>query len=247
VGGGEVVTAQARAGASRWRLVLDTATRRSVVAVGDGASVIEASSRESRHRHGVIVLDQVAETLERSGVAPSALGAIGVGIGPGSFTGLRVGLATAKTLAWTLHIPIVGLSTTDALVRAARATLDDEARDPVVVLPAGARDVFVAVPGRAPRLVPVAELGSSVNGQQLIPIDLDEAVRTRLGVGEQAHAMAGMAAQDGLPTAMLAMLDERLAAGSVDDAATLVPAYVALPHGVSVAQQEEVAWSPDLR
>ena len=76
---------------------------------------------EAGHRHGALVLDQIAHVLAEMDVAPSELQAIGVGIGPGSFTGLRVGLATAKTLAWTLGIPLVGIATVDALRVAAGA------------------------------------------------------------------------------------------------------------------------------
>jgi tRNA threonylcarbamoyladenosine biosynthesis protein TsaB len=229
------VSAVGRAGAPRWRLVLDTATHRSIVALGDGPSLAVASQRESHQRHATIVLEQVQEVLDRASIAPSALQAIGVGTGPGSFTGLRVGMATAKTLAWSLGIPIVGISTTGALGRAA------DMPSSAIVLPAGAHDVFLAIPGSAPRLVAFDALGAELNGHAPVAVDLDPARVTALSEGA---ARAGRQAVDGLPDALLAILDERLNAGAVDDASTLVPGYVALPRGLAPG---EVAWSPDLR
>jgi tRNA threonylcarbamoyl adenosine modification protein YeaZ len=231
------VTGAEGAGAPRWRLVLDTATRRSTVALGDRARVVAVSQCDSRQRHATIVLEQIQEVLDQAGSAPGALEAIGVGTGPGSFTGLRVGMATAKTIAWSIGIPIVGISTTDALARA----LDPRADTVAVVLPAGARDVFVAVPGRHPELVPIDALTAALDGRDAVAIDV--------GPGRLPGAVRqsdGQAAIAGLPAAFLAMLDERLAAGHLDDASTLVPGYVALPRGIA-APAAEVAWSPDLR
>jgi tRNA threonylcarbamoyl adenosine modification protein YeaZ len=219
----------------RWRLVLDTATRRSTVALGDGAQLVAISQRDSRQRHATIVLEQIDEVLDTGGILPVALEAIGVGTGPGSFTGLRVGMATAKTLAWSLDIPIVGIATTDALARAL------DAPNSVIVLPAGAHDVFLADTGSAPQLVPFDALEQALDGRSPVVIDLDAG---RLASADPLPA--GERALEGLPRALLALLDQRLTAGALDDASTLVPGYVALPRGITAAAGE-VAWSPDLR
>jgi hypothetical protein len=58
---------------------------------------------------------------------------------------------------------------------------------------------------------------------------------------------AGEAAREGLGTALLELLEERLAAGMMDDPATLVPAYVALPRGIAAAAGAAAGWTPDLR
>jgi tRNA threonylcarbamoyl adenosine modification protein YeaZ len=229
------VSAVEGTGASRWRLVLDTATHTSTVALGDGADLVAASQRDSHQRHATIVLEQIQEVLDRAGIKPAALRAIGVGTGPGSFTGLRVGIATAKTLAWSLDVPIVGISTTDALTRAL------DVPGSAIVLPAGAHDVFLASPGSEPRLVPLDGLAGALNGHSPVAVDLDpDRLPANLAVRGGANAV------DGLPVALLSMLDERLAASDVDDASALVPGYVALPRGITVATGE-VAWSPDLR
>jgi tRNA threonylcarbamoyladenosine biosynthesis protein TsaB len=221
-------------------LVIDTATRRSVVALGDAGGLLAVSVREVGHRPGSHLVGQLAETLERAGRDLDAIGAVAVGTGPGSFTGLRVGLAAAKTLAWVRGLVLVGVGSTDALARAA-ATASPGRSGVTVVLPAGARDHYVARPGSEPRLVPPGELASALDaGTPVAAVDLPLEV-----LGEAANGL-GRAALDGLPAALLDLALERLAAGAHDDPVTLVPRYVALPRGIAPGTQE-AAWSPALR
>ena len=85
-------------------LAVDTATRASVVVVGlDQPSAI--SRREVQHRHGSHVLEQIDEVLARAGLELDEVAGLAVGTGPGSFTGLRVGLATVKTMAYASGLP----------------------------------------------------------------------------------------------------------------------------------------------
>src|SRR4051794_17957793 len=103
-------------------LVIDTATTRAVIALGmpDGA-VAEARTWVAGYRHGEELLARIEALLRDRRIEPPALGAIVVGTGPGAFTGLRVGLATAKGLAHALGLPIVGIPTGSALLAAASA------------------------------------------------------------------------------------------------------------------------------
>jgi tRNA threonylcarbamoyl adenosine modification protein YeaZ len=70
-------------------------------------------------RHARDLLTAIEGLLGRAGVVASGLRGIGVAVGPGSFTGVRVGMATAKGLGFALDIPVEGLSTLEALARAA--------------------------------------------------------------------------------------------------------------------------------
>ena len=74
-------------------LAVDTSTRASIVVVG-GEAVQAQSRREVQHRHGSHVLEQIDEVLAAAGASLAEVTALAVGTGPGSFTGLRVGLAT---------------------------------------------------------------------------------------------------------------------------------------------------------
>jgi len=103
-------------------LALDTATPLVTVALHDGADVVVELSSTERLRHGEQLTPLVARALERAGIERFDLTAVAVGVGPGPFTGLRVGLVTARTLAWALEVPTYGVCTLDVLAVEAVAT-----------------------------------------------------------------------------------------------------------------------------
>jgi tRNA threonylcarbamoyladenosine biosynthesis protein TsaB len=229
-----------------WRLILDTSTRRSVVAIGRGAAVAAASERDLPGRQGASILAQLDEVLAAVRARPGALEAIGVGVGPGSFTGLRVGLAVAKTMAWDLTLPLVGLPTPEVLVRA----LDPAGSlgRVAVVLPAGARDHYLAVPPEPALLVPARRaLAEALGGLPALALDVEPSrLGDVAGPAGSSPLEAGARALAGIAAAAMAILDERLVAGARDDPSTLVPRYVAAPRGAPRDQEAE-AWSPVLR
>lgn len=96
-------------------LALDTATPAVTVAVADGDHVLAERTSVDARRHGELLVPAVAAVLAAAGVQRSALTAVGVGVGPGPYTGLRVGLVTARTLGAVLGIPVLGVCTLDVL------------------------------------------------------------------------------------------------------------------------------------
>ena len=115
-------------------LAFDTATSAATTAlVRDGEVLGEAVSRAVR------VLEDADELLRAGGVERSELTGIVVGTGPGSFTGMRLGLAAARGLALALDLPVAGVSTLDALAAGAPGA--------VPVVDAGRREVFALVDG----------------------------------------------------------------------------------------------------
>lgn len=230
-------------------LLLDTATRSPLVGLADGEGrLIGARQWTSRHRHGEELLGRLDELLAETGVDRRSLTSVVVGTGPGSFTGLRIGLATAKVIAYTLAVPLLGVSTTRALAVAAAGPDDGRGRY-ALVLPAGASDRYLhllQVEGGAAaevepaRLVAGADaLTEAVVGATVVAVDLDDYIDgTARARGETAVA--------GLAKALGVLGARGLADGQRDDPAQLVPAYVALPRG-SAGVAAEMKWSPDLR
>ncbi|UUU24410.1 tRNA (adenosine(37)-N6)-threonylcarbamoyltransferase complex dimerization subunit type 1 TsaB [Streptomyces sp. DSM 40750] len=100
-------------------LALDTATPAVTVALHDGTAVVAASSQVDARRHGELLLPAVDRVLAEAGTRLDAVTGIVVGIGPGPYTGLRVGLMTADTFGLALGVPVHGLCTLDGLAYAA--------------------------------------------------------------------------------------------------------------------------------
>lgn len=122
-------------------LAFDTATDRATSAlVWDGELLGELTSRP------VTVLEDLDALLRRGGVRDSQVEGIAVGIGPGSFTGLRMGLITARTLAFAWSVGLAGVTTLDALAAGAPGA--------VPVIDARRREVFALVEGEPVVLAP---------------------------------------------------------------------------------------------
>lgn len=217
-------------------LALDTATTRIVVASGPPDGRVDAvTTWIAGYRHGETLLATIERFLGEQELGRSRLTAIVVGIGPGAFTGLRVGIATAKGLAHGLGLPIVGISTAEALL--AGVPVGDG--PPVLLLPAGPSDRILVRAGGRPELLPGGIEPDLAPGERLIAVDLDgRAPVDAVERGEQAR--------DGLGSALIRLGATRLRTGAVDDLAGLIPEYVTLPRGVT-SLTGEVAWSRDRR
>jgi len=99
-------------------LALDTSTRTIGVAIYEGSRVVSEAVWISTDHHTIELAPAVAEGLKQAGITMQDLKAVGVAIGPGSFTGLRIGLALAKGIALARRLPIIGVPTLDILAAA---------------------------------------------------------------------------------------------------------------------------------
>ena len=96
-------------------LAIDTATQVSSVAVASADKLAAELTMQAKLTHSETLMPHIKEVLRMANVRKEQLEGIAVSIGPGSFTGLRIGLAAAKAMAYALDLPIVGVSTLKAL------------------------------------------------------------------------------------------------------------------------------------
>jgi tRNA threonylcarbamoyl adenosine modification protein YeaZ len=122
-------------------LAFDTATSQVTVALHDGDEVVAEYSASEAMRHGEMRAPGIAEVLARADAISQDVTAIAVGVGPGPFTGLRVGLVTARTLALALDIPVYGVCSLDVIAAEAVDAGHDEF---LVATDARRKEVYLA-------------------------------------------------------------------------------------------------------
>jgi tRNA threonylcarbamoyladenosine biosynthesis protein TsaB len=125
-------------------LAFDTATRATAVALSGVGDVVYVARDDPpagrRPGHATRLLPLIAAVMDRAGVGWADVERIAVGVGPGTFTGLRIGIATARALAQARGIPLVGVSTLQSLALAGRGAPGPDGDEPVprgldIVLP----------------------------------------------------------------------------------------------------------------
>lgn len=120
-------------------LAFDTATPAISVALHDGSSVVAEATGEGAMAHGELLAPAIRTALERAGATAADLTDVAVGVGPGPFTGLRVGVVTALTLGQTLGLAMHGVCSLDILAAEAAGLLDT---DFVVATDARRKEVY---------------------------------------------------------------------------------------------------------
>jgi len=212
-------------------LAIDTSTRMVGLALYDGVQIRSESVWQSHDYHTVELAPAVADLLKRSGTAVTDLKVLAVALGPGSFTGLRIGLALAKGLALAGHLPLVGIPSLDIL--AAAQPLSEEML--VAVLRAGRGRLAVGwyrvvdgawqLNGRA-EVLTAQELSERIQQPTLICGELYEEEQRHLA-RKRKNVILAPAAQSLRRPAWLAELGwKRWLAGKVDDPNTLAPIYL---------------------
>ncbi|MBE0616380.1 MAG: tRNA (adenosine(37)-N6)-threonylcarbamoyltransferase complex dimerization subunit type 1 TsaB [Proteobacteria bacterium] len=214
-------------------LAIDTADRTVGVALLVSGQVVAEYIETSAYRHSERLFALIDEALLGAGLARDDLTAVAVTTGPGSFTGLRVGLATAKGLAFALGLPIVGISTLEALAWGAMPfpgtilpILDARKRqvyaaafeglDGEVLLPLRAWDPGELAARAAACVPPVLALGSGLGPYRSV---LEEVLGNRLLCASQLRWQ--------VPPGQVALLAARaVRAGRGLSPEAVVPAYL---------------------
>ncbi len=122
-------------------LAFDTATSHVTVALHDGDAVVASYGSTESMRHGEMLAPGIERVLAEAGARAADLTAIAVGVGPGPFTGLRVGLVTARTLAFVRDIPVHGVCSLDIL---AAEAVDAGLEEFCVATDARRKEVYLA-------------------------------------------------------------------------------------------------------
>jgi tRNA threonylcarbamoyl adenosine modification protein YeaZ len=141
------------------------------VALSDGDGRLLASASESGHlSHAEVIGSLIQRVLADAGSEPAEVSAVACGMGPGPFTGLRIGIAAARAFAVGRRIPVVPVMSHDAI--ATEALLDDPARDLVVVTDARRREVaWSRYAGRTPSGAPVRVGGPLLAPRETFVVD----------------------------------------------------------------------------
>jgi tRNA threonylcarbamoyladenosine biosynthesis protein TsaB len=213
-------------------VAFDTATPATAAAVCRGDDVWEVRhdpAAGERPGHASELLGALRWALDGAGASWDQVSRIAVGVGPGGFTGLRIGVATARALAQALGTPLVGVSTLEALARGA----GEESRPVVAVIDARRGQAFAAAwAGDEQLLRPAAlapeDLAERVAGLATAPLAVgDGAIRFRTyleGAGAEVPA-------DGAPPHRVRARNHcRLAASrTAEGVAAVLPDYLRLP------------------
>jgi tRNA threonylcarbamoyl adenosine modification protein YeaZ len=125
-------------------LAIDTATSAVTVALHDGERALAESTTLNVRGHGELLAPAIAEVLERSGRVTTEVTEVCCGVGPGPFTGLRVGIVTARVFGLARAIPVRGVCSLDALAHAASRSEEPPPSPFLVATDARRKEVYWA-------------------------------------------------------------------------------------------------------
>jgi tRNA threonylcarbamoyladenosine biosynthesis protein TsaB len=214
-------------------LAIETTGPRADVAVVDGEGVVASTAFRHRMELSRLLMPRIDATLAMAGLTLAELDGIAVSLGPGSFTGIRIGVVTAKALAWAAGRPLAGVSTLESLAAAEVASPETLI---CAVAPARADELYAGLYQRsdgtlvtraAPTVLTIDQLAARLAGYPgpvLLAGDAPEAAERLLtSLGPRAltrRSPAGPSAAAGAAGGR-----PRLADGG-DDPLTLAPLYV---------------------
>jgi tRNA threonylcarbamoyladenosine biosynthesis protein TsaB len=211
----------------------------------DGTAVIAEHGWRCLNNHTLELTPAIDEMLKQAGVEPSDLSGIAVAIGPGSYTGLRVGLALAKGLALANGLPLVGVPTLDIVA----ASFGQREGQLVVVVEAGRKRISAAGyawHGRAgwtckwgPDNSTWDELLAQLDGQITFTGEITPEAAKKIRAANSNFQVA-LPARSIRRAGHLAELGwQRLRTGKTDDAASLAPIYLRDPAGKKSEEKAE--------
>jgi tRNA threonylcarbamoyladenosine biosynthesis protein TsaB len=245
-----------------FNLAVETTGRIGGIALGRGDDIVAVATFSTAFNHAVELLPTIDRLCRAHGCEPSALSELYVSGGPGSFTGLRIGITLARTSAWSIGVRVVRVATLDAV---AQNAVDFDPPPPTVgvVLDAKRRSVFAAAyrltgdryvsTAPAAECDPVTFLDSlakpaAVTGEG-VPF-IAEALARVMGGGASPVPGGLFVLPESLFRAKAEVVHrlgrERAAAGDFDDPAQLIPIYVRRPEAEEVWERRYGPGGPPL-
>jgi tRNA threonylcarbamoyladenosine biosynthesis protein TsaB len=219
-------------------LAVDTATESIGLALHDGAQVLAEHLWHSRAHHTVELAPEVAMMLRRAGAGPRDLRGVAVARGPGSFTGLRIGMAFAKGLALGHNLPLVAVPTFDILVYG-----QPRMQKPLLALVRMGRSRVAALWYKwshdgwqaqgEPEGFTWEGLLDQVEGPAQVCGELDQEARNTLRADARLQ-LAGPAESARRPGFLAELGWRRLRAGEEDDSERVAPIYLRTRSGLEV-------------
>lgn len=188
-------------------LAIETATDVCAVALLDGERVVAARRTDTPRAHAARLAPMIAEVLAEAGLRAADLTTVAVSVGPGSFTGLRIGIGTATGLVLATGAALVPVPTLDALAGAARDA--GVAGRLLAILPSRRGEVYLGGDGTEPRAIPTERLGAEVGDAPVTVVgpsvgSLTEAMTAVITVSKvlpSAEAVGRWARAHGAPVA----------------------------------------------
>ena len=226
-------------------LAIDTSTAQIGLALYDGSSVPGEFVWHSGLHHTEELAPALADLLRRVGVKMESVTALGVALGPGSFTSLRVGLAFAKGLTLARHIPIVGIPTLDVVAAAIPllnpAVKSDQRQRLAAVVQAGRGRLAVGwyragesawQPDGPVTVTIVDELAGQILEPVIVCGEMSADERSRLMLKGKMVILASPAQCVRRPGILAELAWQKWQAGKTDPAATLAPIYIHVAGGL---------------
>jgi tRNA threonylcarbamoyladenosine biosynthesis protein TsaB len=219
-------------------LAVDTSTAQVGLAVYDGAQVVGEYAWRSSQRHTVELAPAIFELLTRCGLTMDNVRALGVALGPGSFTSLRVGLSLVKGFALARSLPLIGIPTLDIL-----AAAQPLSNLPLLVAIQAGRGRLAAgwykrskgswqAKGSA-RVVTAKALVDEVKSPAIVCAELTAEERQELSANPEIQ-LASPANSIRRPAVLAERAWRRWQADDVDDRATLAPIYLHVAEPIPV-------------
>ena len=212
-------------------LAIDTATRAMGLALYNGHQVLYEGLWQTKDFHTVELAPAIQKALRRSATPLKKVQAIALSIGPGSYTGLRIGLAMAKGMAFPRNLPLISIPTLDVLA----ACQPPQDLPMLAVIRAGRGRLAVAAyelsegqwqQVREPQLLTAEEISAALKKPTLICGELSKAERRLLGRKRRMAVLASPAWSARRPSVLAELAWARFQAGDTDAALGLAPDYL---------------------